>query len=104
MFSHIKETVDAFKGFRRKENQVSKPICYHPELVPILWEQKRPGPAKMHCCDCGQNCICPVCGWGWGSSPCDCDGVRNIPQHEHKELLEDGLGKYSLLWSKLAKS
>ena len=30
--------------------------------------------AQMNICACGKNAVCPVCGFGWGSIPCDCNG------------------------------
>ena len=33
-------------------------------------------PIDMLCCDCFSNCICPVCGFGWGAIPCGCDGMK----------------------------
>lgn len=52
------------------------PVCNHPELIPTSWNQPRLAPAKMNCCACGQNATCPICGWGWGAYPCDCNRKR----------------------------
>ncbi len=46
------------------------PMCFHPELRPTQWEQKRPAPTRMVGCE--HNYSCPVCRWGVGSTydPC----------------------------------
>jgi len=46
--------------------------CYHPELIPTAWDQKRPEPYTGETCACGKNFCCPVCGYGHGCYPCDC--------------------------------
>ena len=52
-------------------------ICYHPNLVPTKWNQSEPEPCEMLIvCDCGNNQICPVCGYGFGSYPCSCQSIE----------------------------
>jgi hypothetical protein len=52
----------------------SKYVCHHPYEYGHNGAGARP-PAQMMVCDCGRNAICPVCGYGFGSLPCDCDGI-----------------------------
>ena len=62
-------------------NIQSNAMCVHPELFPTQWEQKKPEPCHFMQCKCGKNMTCPVCGWGMGCYPCDCDKVE-----ERKEI------------------
>ena len=45
--------------------------CSHPNLIPTQWNQQRPEPCEMVGC-CEKNQSCPVCGFGFGTYPCDC--------------------------------
>jgi hypothetical protein len=61
-----------------------KITCYHTEL--LAWVKPIMPPWHGETCDCGQNWCCPVCGFGQGSYPCDCNRDyinntwnRNIP-------------------------
>lgn len=76
--------------------------CNHPELYPTQWNQPKPEPWQGFTCECGQNWICPICGWGMGSWPCDCNRKR-INEKLHKELLEKSLVDNADIWSELAK-
>ncbi len=51
------------------------PQCYHPELMPVGWKQKKPEPEKM-IGSCKHNMSCPVCGFGWGAAPDTCNTIR----------------------------
>lgn len=54
-----------------KQKEKRKHFCSHPLLHPTMWDQPRPEPVEMvGCCDSNQTC--PVCGFGWGSYPCEC--------------------------------
>ena len=77
---------------------MSKRICHHPFLVPTAWNQPRPEPCEVNACRCGQNWICPVCGYGQGSWPHDC----SIPDDLHEELLGCSLVENADVWEKLA--
>jgi len=33
----------------------------------------------MRSCKCGQNVICPICGFGHGNMPCNCSGAIQYP-------------------------
>lgn len=57
-------------------------ICTHPEGIKPL-------------CRCGQNAACPICGFGYGALPCQCDRVNEITQ-KYKEQFQEA-------WEKLAK-
>ena len=46
-------------------------FCSHPELMPTGWNQPKPVPTKM-VGPCEHAQTCPVCGYGWGSSPPSC--------------------------------
>ena len=56
------------------------PVCSHPELRPTHWDQPRPAPMKMVACDCGLNASCPICGYGWGAYPCNCNKAAWSPK------------------------
>ena len=45
-------------------------------------------------CACGQNAICPVCGFGKGAFPCDCSRVEQTVK-KYKERFPEA-------WEKLA--
>ena len=47
-------------------------MCSHPLLVPTMWNQPKPEPARMSGA-CEHNMSCPVCGYGWGMAPDFCD-------------------------------
>lgn len=49
--------------------------CDHPELIPTHWNQSKPEAYTGDTCDCGKNFTCPVCGYGFGCYPCDCNKV-----------------------------
>jgi len=76
--------------------------CNHPELYPTQWDQPKPEPWHGFTCDCGQNWICPVCGFGMGSCPCDCTR-KIINEKQHYMLLEESLLIYKDIWKELAK-
>ena len=62
--------------------KIEAETCYHPELFPTDWDQKKPAPCKMVVmCECGERQSCPICGWGKGSYPCSC-------MRERRELKE----------------
>ena len=72
----------------------NKPVCYHPFIRPTDWNQPKPEPCEMTTCACGKNVTCPVCGWGHGQYPCDC---------EVKQVANKLLDEYSELWKGLAE-
>lgn len=102
-------------------NEKKVPVCYHHLLVPTQWNQPKPEPRTMITCACGQNASCPVCGYGWGTAPCECDeddilvssGIlpvlieeaKNAPQEKGswEEVLDEILEEYSEAWEELAK-
>jgi len=43
-------------------------VCYHPNLMPTLWDQPRPPPTKV-IGSSKNNYSCPVCGFGAGTYP-----------------------------------
>jgi hypothetical protein len=51
-----------------------KITCSHPEFS--AWIVPFPKPITFESCDCGQNWICPICGFGEGNYPCDCNRKR----------------------------
>jgi len=51
-------------------------ICNHPDGIKPL-------------CNCGENAVCPHCGYGWGSSPCRCDSAKKYPCQEIFVLTPD---------------
>ena len=53
-----------------------RPLCYHPEIVPTQWNQKKPKPAIVVGM-CKHTYSCPICGYGQGQFPCPC----NRPLH-----------------------
>ena len=61
--------------------------CNHPELFPTQWGQKRPESYTGETCDCGMNFSCPVCGYGFGCYPCECEKKRQ------SDILDDKLLK-----------
>ena len=62
-------------------------ICQHPELIPTKWNQQRPEPKEMtKTCQCGQNQICIICGWGFGSIPCKCEAQYLKDQRSQNDL------------------
>lgn len=55
--------------------------CYHPELYPTRWEEKRPEPCLMlMSCQCGENQFCPICRFGFGAYPCSCSRAHGTIQ------------------------
>ena len=73
-------------------------ICYHPELRPTDWEQKKPLPSRIETCDCGTNWCCPVCGFGEGCYPCDCTKkiVEKTPIDREAKWLGDSFLRNNL--------
>lgn len=74
------------------KNVTTGQICYHPNLRPTRWNQPAPEPCNMNTCKCGKNQICPVCGYGFGTIPCDCNSHVKIDysqlyQNKRKKLL-----------------
>ena len=69
--------------------------CHH--TVPYSQEP----PAKMYRCECGGNANCPICGYGWGSSPCSCG--NKISWETHDFLMEKGFVENDALWKALAE-
>ncbi len=57
-------------------------LCNHVSLVPTQWEQKKPEPCEMNECACGKNASCSICGWGWGTWPCDCNKNEPLVQKD----------------------
>ena len=55
--------------------------CTHPiydfDVTTGTFTQRPPTlePADFTHCACGQQRICPVCGFGWGILPCECGGL-----------------------------
>ncbi len=79
--------------------------CHHTEWWTSEYMPECPPPAEATTCDCGQNWTCPVCGFGQGQYPCDCNRERvtyYIDSATHKELLERGLEEYADIWRALA--
>ena len=54
-----------------------KITCYHFEL--LAWVKPFPAPCTFDTCECGLNWVCPICGFGQGQYPCDCN--RNYMNH-----------------------
>jgi len=75
----MRRTLPAIRPFencrRGEEIMKHKETCSHPELFPTRWNQPRPVPYTGVTCDCGMNFTCPVCGYGHGCYPCECDKI-----------------------------
>jgi hypothetical protein len=56
-------------------------ICTHPQGIKSI-------------CACGTNRICPICGYGQGVMPCDCDRKR-----ADDNKVKDAFGKYKRMFS-----
>lgn len=69
---NIRNAIKTLEGVKVQEKK-EFPMCNHPELVPTMWEQKKPKPART-IGECPvHNYVCPVCGFGVGSAPsCNC--------------------------------
>lgn len=78
-----------------KRKMTDRRMCGHPELTPTQWDQSRPEPVEMVGCACGQNQTCPVCGWGQGAYPCDCNRVKSTVD-KYKTRFESA-------WQKMAE-
>jgi len=68
--------------------------CNHPELFPTQWGQQKPEPCEMVGC-CEKNQSCPVCGWGFGSYPCDCTNKVKV-ETEKEEGSHDNFFGYNI--------
>ena len=61
------------------------PVCNHPGILPITWNQPRPEPCKV-VGSCIHNYSCPVCGFGIGCDPCPCEPNSPIIVTDLQEL------------------
>ena len=70
---HISELIEEFR--KPSEGSMREfPLCYHPELYPSQWEQKKPKPCRTVGSCPVHNYICPICGLGVDSYPeCECN-------------------------------
>ncbi len=56
-----------------------KRLCYHPYLGPTRWNEPKPPPAEVVIsCKCGKRWCCPVCGYGEGHWPCECETIEGV--------------------------
>ena len=69
---NIHEAVAIIRAWRGGK-KVKGTLCHHPELRPTHWNESKPEPCEMVGCECGENAVCPICGWGWGAAPCSCE-------------------------------
>ena len=60
--------------------------------------KKHQNTRMIRICPCGENIICPDCGYGWGSYPCGCDNV-DIPKErsKHEDKRNDMFSSWRLL-------
>lgn len=64
-------------------------FCTHPQgIVPI--------------CACGMNAVCPICGFGRGAAPCNCN--QGMTDDAIKIVVEKYKNRFSAGWEKLGMS
>jgi hypothetical protein len=74
---NIRDAIETLKPKKQKEYGVEFTLCYHPELIPMAWNQAQPEPTlTIGSCPI-HDYICPTCGFGAGCAPsCDCPEMR----------------------------
>ena len=68
---------EALRILGEEKYRVPFPMCSHPELMPNMWNQPKPEPARTVGSCPIHDYGCPVCGFGVGCDPpCNCAEMR----------------------------
>ncbi len=75
---------------QEKPNRLQFPMCGHPELIPICWNQPKPEPCQTIGTCPVHDYACPVCGVGVGCAPpCDCLESRSEMTLKEERRVEE---------------